>query len=196
MRGNPHCRYPGAVLAGSIPACAGKPRTLPSRVLVSSVYPRVCGETVWTFGSHSLARGLSPRVRGNRVAAGALALGDGSIPACAGKPSTFPFGHTLHTVYPRVCGETIAAADAKSKSGGLSPRVRGNLWVCERVGASSGSIPACAGKPSMRSRRGSPSRVYPRVCGETEYEVKEGQSIQGLSPRVRGNPDIGSHSIG
>ena len=32
----------------------------------------------------------------------------------------------------------------------------------------------------------SQNTVHPRLCGEHEYEVKEGQSISGSSPPVRG----------
>ena len=75
---------------GSIPACAGEPsriRLPPARL---SVYPRVCGGTLFANALIQLVPGLSPRVRGN--------LGEGvvggvehrSIPACAGEPIGLP----------------------------------------------------------------------------------------------------------
>ena len=36
--------------------------------------------------------------------------------------------------------------------------------------------------------------VYPRVCGGTTHSAKLPQAVQGLSPRVRGNPPT-SHNV-
>ena len=51
------------------------------------------------------------------------------------------------------------------------------------------SIPACTGKPpsaglSAKRRQG----VYPRVYGETRIVIQQIKPYEGLSPRVRGNP--------
>ena len=54
---------------GSIPACAGEPRALIRSREVEKVYPRVCGGTPPRAFIAPPARGLSPRVRGNRFAA-------------------------------------------------------------------------------------------------------------------------------
>ena len=51
---------------------------------------------------------------------------DGSIPACAGEPTTIPLGDLPNKVYPRVCGGTIRFDSNGRVGGGLSPRVRGN----------------------------------------------------------------------
>ena len=71
---------------------------------------------------------------------------------------------------------------------GLSPRVRGNPLRPSPVHPHGRSIPACAGEPCLREaeRMGSLG-VYPRVCGGTSTTVVSSQSINGLSPRVRGN---------
>ena len=53
--------------------------------------------------------------------------------------------------------------------------------------AVSGSIPACAGEPSVSSRRPNRIRVYPRVCGGTSSGPTSSNYFTGLSPRVRGN---------
>ena len=91
--------------------------------------------------------GLSPRVRGNRVQGAGIAALVRSIPACAGEPDVGSGKHIANPVYPRVCGGTSGAASRGTASGGLSPRVRGNLLhECHFV-SSSGSIPACAGEP-------------------------------------------------
>ena len=98
---------------------------------------------------------------------------------------------------------------------GLSPRVRGNLYLVNLSRRSThGSIPARAGEPSaVRSRprshhqdglsprvRGNRSgvlsglnaqahAVYPRACGGTaaHWATPECTIKPGLSPRVRGN---------
>ena len=85
----------------------------------------------------------------------------GSIPARAGEPQNA--GHRLHRdqVYPRACGGTKW----------LHSSLR---WNYE------GSIPARAGEPLVHNA----SRVYPRACGGT---AGFGGTVDGLSPRVRGN---------
>ena len=71
---------------GSIPACAGEPRTGVRVFLISGVHPRVCGgaaeKSRWTAPNP----GPSPRVRGSRWRDNVDVLQDGSIPACAGEP--------------------------------------------------------------------------------------------------------------
>ena len=50
-----------------------------------------------------------------------------------------------------------------------------------------GSIPACAGEPTLASSRSMASSVYPRVCGGTRCTRCRAPAMEGLSPRVRGN---------
>ena len=91
-------------------------------------------------------------------------------------------------VYPRVCGGTMGAEAPPVRWMGLSPRVRGNLGVAISLPPYSGSIPACAGEPYSSARQAKWRRVYPRVCGGTESSHPALQRVEGLSPRVRGNP--------
>ena len=86
VRGNLHPVQPGADVCGSIPACAGEPKSDRSGTAPLKVYPRVCGGTRDRASSASDGIGLSPRVRGNLLG---IAAGDTlarSIPACAGEP--------------------------------------------------------------------------------------------------------------
>ena len=86
VRGNPSQQERPVTSARSIPACAGEPsRVSPARG-TSRVYPRVCGGTGARKSSSTQSRGLSPRVRGNRLPAGTRSSAPGSIPACAGEP--------------------------------------------------------------------------------------------------------------
>ena len=50
-----------------------------------------------------------------------------------------------------------------------------------------GSIPACAGEPSVAEYRPAALAVYPRVCGGTTGRASPMTRRIGLSPRVRGN---------
>ena len=70
VRGNPgeYCRITLAI--GSIPACAGEPAHAGSGCRPSRVYPRVCGGTGDLRRVFMGNQGLSPRVRGNRIATG------------------------------------------------------------------------------------------------------------------------------
>ena len=97
-----------------------------------------------------------------------------------------------HEVYPRVCGGTRPAQRAPLSRRGLSPRVRGNHGSRSCGLPDARSIPACAGEPPSRPARRAPSAVYPRVCGGTVSTPWPAWCRCGLSPRVRGNPPLGS----
>ena len=181
---------------GSIPACAGEPFCYPLYAPACGVYPRVCGGTICRIPQPPGVDGLSPRVRGNRPDDRGNGACRGSIPACAGEPKT-PFRiPTAAPVYPRVCGGTPASYPPAGRLPGLSPRVRGNrAGDCARPLVWR-SIPACAGEPPGRRKRGPGRRVYPRVCGGTRARPWPAKSCQGLSPRVRGNPAVALGGVG
>ena len=187
----------------SIPACAGEPKPVYSRLAipirglsprvrgnlvlharatpgVSGVYPRVCGGTILEEALNLFAIGLSPRVRGNRLFALCTFLENGLSPRVRGNPSTSAIG-------------------AVGQRSGLSPRVRGNRYGF-RIGVyPCRSIPACAGEPRDGDAGASQQRVYPRVCGGTYDRHRTTRLRRGLSPRVRGNPNLrggGSYGLG
>ena len=111
----------------------------------------------------------------------------GSIPACAGEPSPAGWRFALRRVYPRVCGGTGMLPYALRSNGGLSPRVRGNPFGRLRGDDTLGSIPACAGEPTVAVSGEVTMTVYPRVCGGTGFVRPRSHCTPGLSPRVRGN---------
>ena len=187
VRGNPLLPGPHQPEAGSIPACAGEPPVFRCPRVRAGVYPRVCGGTP-PHGVAVLAPpGLSPRVRGNPVAAGQHHPDEGSIPACAGEPIPAPAPAPEDLVYPRVCGGTGRISISTCRYSGLSPRVRGNRQRAPIGCAGPGSIPACAGEPPTGAAPFLPLGVYPRVCGGTIRPAPRLDSRRGLSPRVRGN---------
>ena len=172
---------------GSIPACAGEPYPETGCGLAAAVYPRVCGGTYLALALACRRSGLSPRVRGNPSCSVSTMLRSRSIPACAGEPVTSPPYWGLREVYPRVCGGTSPSFDSPGAVGGLSPRVRGNLFNAKSSSLQRGSIPACAGEPQAWATPSLPGGVYPRVCGGTPKQPPRCLDLLGLSPRVRGN---------
>ena len=174
-------------LSGSIPACAGEPRTTTSRAWQRRVYPRVCGGTARKRPRSPVPWGLSPRVRGNLFRGLGVGVESGSIPACAGEPVASDHHIRAFRVYPRVCGGTLGVSVHDVIEQGLSPRVRGNRTIRARRVSQLGSIPACAGEPRLWCARWSRQGVYPRVCGGTRARRRSRLDGRGLSPRVRGN---------
>ena len=190
VRGNRLGETPSAQRRGSIPACAGEPDCASRFQTLNRVYPRVCGGTIAPFVRESRRIGLSPRVRGNPVVVCPLRQHKRSIPACAGEPRPGKPSIQGIWVYPRVCGGTGPVPDRGRLSQGLSPRVRGNRASRWPASPSPGSIPACAGEPSVILMLLRPVRVYPRVCGGTVSSHIVTVLCGGLSPRVRGNPYV------
>ena len=187
MRGNLLYLSPDRYRTGSIPACAGEPKAPAPSPNRAAVYPRVCGGTGLFLFLGSDLLGLSPRVRGNQASRVRVRHRRGSIPACAGEPSSPTPPPRSATVYPRVCGGTVRIDFFCFFDYGLSPRVRGNLLILHTAAQPYGSIPACAGEPSTRVSPFTLSQVYPRVCGGTMCILSARAPLLGLSPRVRGN---------
>ena len=94
------------------------------------------------------------------------------------------------SVYPRECGGTAARMRMESIMSGLSPRVRGNLLHSTHIRHVGRSIPASAGEPVGCNTWACRDWVYPRECGGTRLLPINGFWSEGLSPRVRGNPDV------
>ena len=188
MRGSLHLVIGRVMGCGSIPACAGKPKDAPEQIRAGRVYPRVCGEAQIARVTLIDSIGLSPRVRGSQPVQRLMERWIGSIPACAGKPATRHQTGLVAGVYPRVCGEALTIRSRRSVVRGLSPRVRGSRTRLAYKLGGTGSIPACAGKPSPVPEGDYGEGVYPRVCGEAVSKPKRETSGGGLSPRVRGSP--------
>ena len=167
VRGN-HRRFsPYPARGRSIPACAGEPPPCNKKCARPWVYPRVCGGTRIDLTARVVQQGLSPRVRGNHILFKTAIIRIRSIPACAGEPRAYIIANGGIQVYPRVCGGTGRVILDGNGSGGLSPRVRGNLSVVSAREVVSRSIPACAGEPKRLSTSLGVGSVYPRVCGGT-----------------------------
>ena len=127
-------------------------------------------------GTKSMAKanleyvGLSPRGRGN--------------------PRVSGIRVSPTAVYPRVGGGTQRARAVGEVPAGLSPRGRGNRPPRRTRKPQERSIPAWAGEPVDNDIIDTRHGVYPRVGGGTRVEEREGNYIEGLSPRGRGNPPV------
>ena len=187
VRGNPDINPAYCKMARSIPACAGEPPDSGGLILRPEVYPRVCGGTAGISTRPVTLRGLSPRVRGNRVNLPQPCYSARSIPACAGEPRAGQSTRQYEPVYPRVCGGTRLLPKPTMPRAGLSPRVRGNQHPNDGNQPLTRSIPACAGEPTAMRQVSQMSTVYPRVCGGTPRCWVTADGTVGLSPRVRGN---------
>ena len=147
VRGNRVQRRTAQVELRSIPACAGEPVCGFIGIHMGRVYPRVCGGTRHLRRRLPSAQGLSPRVRGNHPDQSDHVRYQGSIPACAGEPSSRRSRGGAGRVYPRVCGGTVVGTLFRGATQGLSPRVRGNRHGGGVLAMIDRSIPACAGEP-------------------------------------------------
>ncbi len=174
--------------ARSIPACAGEPPQRVRRPGLPRVYPRVCGGAKAVHNTQGRRTGLSPRVRGSLRTYAMGILGLRSIPACAGEPIPATSSRRTPKVYPRVCGGAAVKLVAGTLFWGLSPRVRGSLFLSAWGGICSRSIPACAGEPTCVPLAHGLGEVYPRVCGGARRRWAGSLYGIGLSPRVRGSP--------
>ena len=72
-----------------------------------TVYPRAYGGTLHSRVSEQHAKGLSPRVRGNRDKDGYFSAALWSIPARTGEPDAVKTFVDCFEVYPRAYGGTV-----------------------------------------------------------------------------------------
>ena len=154
---------------------------------LTRVYPRACGGTAVGAGNMKPSAGLSPRLRGNRCPRHSCRPAARSIPAPAGEPAARPSPGTARRVYPRACGGTSSRASRATSARGLSPRLRGNLFVAVAAANPTWSIPAPAGEPNVCRATSAVVMVYPRACGGTYQRIHPAGDVEGLSPRLRGN---------
>ena len=135
--------------------------------------------------------GLSPLVRGKHEAAQLCRRPIGPIPAGAGETARRRIPCSAIWAYPRWCGGNVRTQGARRERSGLSPLVRGKLTTRRIYSPFFGPIPAGAGETGLSldgyQRRG----AYPRWCGGNEKSDCLNLFRLGLSPLVRGKPDIG-----
>ena len=172
---------------GTIPACTGEPPGRDVGPWLPTDYPRVYGGTSAGVAWGSTFIGLSPRVRGNRIGRRTDQPTVRTIPACTGEPGPRSCRPRTGPDYPRVYGGTIDHDGEYNEGQGLSPRVRGNLFVQGLHPPPVGTIPACTGEPAAVGSALEDFGDYPRVYGGTGQAFQKSTQQGQLSPRVRGN---------
>ena len=190
MRGSHRSRPSSLLCCGIIPAYAGEPLTDRHQCTISEDYPRVCGGAVMPSRRMFTGLGLSPRMRGSPVPPGERPHVPGIIPAYAGEPFTPAASSSFLRDYPRVCGGAGRRGRPAILLPGLSPRMRGSRQALQRPGGGLGIIPAYAGEPGSSAQAHARLADYPRVCGGAELASCWPANASGLSPRMRGSPQV------
>ncbi len=110
--------------------------------------------------------GLSPWVRGTRRCVNCCLAKRRFIPVGAGNSMKSPENEPRIAVYPRGCGELLSVAGRITHSLGLSPWVRGTLYLTQHGLDIIRFIPVGAGNSILLFRLHCKRPVYPRGCGE------------------------------
>ncbi len=186
-RGNHRRRGHKRVLAGTIPAWAGEPRSEGYRGSASGDHPRVGGGTENETSPTCPTWGPSPRGRGNPKKHPLVASIIGTIPAWAGEPPTTCSTGPLGGDHPRVGGGTDVWPVYICQIQGPSPRGRGNHRPQKPRRPGAGTIPAWAGEPRAGKIFLVRDRDHPRVGGGTSTKWFSRFIGWGPSPRGRGN---------
>ena len=113
----------------TIPAYAGEPQKSTFGNLRKAVYPRLCGGTLRPAAFAVNRLGLSPPMRGNQGRSGSVLRSSRTIPAYAGEPVRQNRARVSVRDYPRLCGGTPPASRNELDYVGLSPPMRGNLYL-------------------------------------------------------------------
>ena len=168
VRGSRSSRRASRIEYGSIPACAGKPRKHRAGIIHVEVHPRVCGEAAVSTCDRAAYQGPSPRVRGSHSRLHARSDGQGSIPACAGKPRRRPARWASSRVHPRACGAAALVWPVKPANHGLS-------YSAGRTGLAQGT-------PDTVAPRVARATAHPRRCGPGGSLLDCPGSLAGTSP--------------
>ena len=132
-RGSPDAHVRRLFKKGSIPACAGEPRTTWVFRWRFGVDPRVRGGAGSRRRCPRGHRGRSPRARGSHLGGLECRLVVGSIPACAGEPTARSSTIRGLRVDPRVRGGACCAVHKISSPNGRSPRARGSPLLLQGI---------------------------------------------------------------
>ena len=129
MRGKPSpCGMRGAA-RGLIPAHAGKTAQAGNQVHNRGAHPRACGENVVPRALAGVTAGSSPRMRGKLVRTPGLRVGEGLIPAHAGKTRTDGRRWLHLRAHPRACGENVNHLLTAGKRAWLIPAHAGKTYA-------------------------------------------------------------------
>ena len=126
-RGSLKCGLSVAHRYGSIPACAGEPGPKGRRQERWRVDPRMRGGAADCQAGQYFIPGRSPHARGSPCAESWYGFAGGSIPACAGEPSSPSANPEVIGVDPRMRGGACSSSRSSHRVPGRSPHARGSL---------------------------------------------------------------------
>ena len=167
-------------------AWAGKRLPLPDIAAQTQDHPRVGGEKSGSVFALGRSSGSPPRGRGKGLGLAVNVLGDGIIPAWAGKsycPATRSFGSWDH---PRADGEKGHPVRLIDLAVGSPPRRRGKVRHSRTLMCAPGITPAWAGKSCGWASCGGLSWDHPRMGGEKMTRRYSSVPVPGSPPRGRG----------
>ena len=125
VRGKQERKMGMLIIAGLIPARAGKTRSSTPAARPGPAHPRACGENSLRLRGSGEDPGSSPRVRGKRHRGRRRRTRPRLIPARAGKTFASCSSGAPTAAHPRACGENMRMGALDDTIAGSSPRVRG-----------------------------------------------------------------------
>ena len=169
-----------------IPAHAGKTLSRPLILSPPWAHPRSRGENERSLASRACRAGSSPLTRGKRSRPCCRGLGNGLIPAHAGKTCGPCFGAAVNEAHPRSRGENGVVVVLDEAECGSSPLTRGKLPQVRALAVVMGLIPAHAGKTDLVMTLPVTVSAHPRSRGENFAVVALMICAMGSSPLTRG----------
>ena len=149
-------------------------------------HPRSRGENVRVTNHCGGAPGSSPLTRGKPRANREGRIGEGLIPAHAGKTLASGRGRKATEAHPRSRGENSHARPRPDWTRGSSPLTRGKHAASVNRRMEHGLIPAHAGKTSLAASPSSRRPAHPRSRGENTSRTAKSTAHGGSSPLTRG----------
>ena len=198
-RGKPCSPSSSVIVAGLIPAHAGKTTFDASRCSRIRAHPRSRGENRIAADFMSEMGGSSPLTRGKRGRPVSPVLMTGLIPAHAGKTTRCTLSGAACAAHPRSRGENGETSLPSRAAAGSSPLTRGKHISLHLEILQLGLIPAHAGKTAGCEPARAASPAHPRSRGENDEGDPSEAGASGSSPLTRGKPRKGRvrpHGIG
>ena len=146
MRGKGSEGSDEVTLTGITPAYAGKRQAFYKSRRWEEDHPRLCGEKILVFRTHSLRMGSPPPMRGKGTDKGHSGCDRRITPAYAGKSSLCHAHRSNNWDHPRLCGEKEIVLTENNSSNGSPPPMRGKDETTIKPRFSDRITPAYAGK--------------------------------------------------
>ena len=181
-----------SVIAGLIPARAGKTASMPLDSTVIGAHPRAGGENSRSSRTFVSWLGSSPRGRGKHQVWRCYEEHSRLIPARAGKTSLHDTSCAMYRAHPRAGGENRDFMAVNIVERGSSPRGRGKPDHAKNPRNRARLIPARAGKTGRHLSKIVSKKAHPRAGGENTAMQSLNGSIPGSSPRGRGKLEVWS----